>query len=182
MHHPDRRFQGMVERLRSPERLALMEVDRVVDLCLQHIQAASLLDVGTGTAVWAEAFAARGLAVAGVDVSAEMLEHARRYVPTGRFELAAAETLPFDAQAFDLVFLGHVLHETDDPVRALSEARRVSRLRVAVLEWPYRQEEQGPPLEHRLRREQVEGFARSAGLAAVQFTPLDHMDLYLMPI
>ena len=34
--------------------------------------------------------------------------------------------------------LGHVLHETDDPVAALVEARRAARLRVVVLEWPYR--------------------------------------------
>ncbi len=57
--------------------------------------------------------------------------------------------------AFEVAFLGHVLHETDDPVRALSEARRVTTVRVVVLEWPYVQEEEGPPLEHRLTKKRL---------------------------
>ncbi|HTZ51502.1 MAG TPA: hypothetical protein VMF68_07580, partial [Spirochaetia bacterium] len=53
------RFHGGVERLRAPERLALMEVPRVVALSLDGGGFASVLDVGTGAGVFAEAFAAR---------------------------------------------------------------------------------------------------------------------------
>ena len=80
------------------------------------------------------------------------------------------------------MFLGHVLHETDDPVRALAEARRVARLRVAVLEWPYQDEEQGPPLAHRLQPEQIRAFALDAGLTSVESLLLSHMALYSMTI
>jgi ubiquinone/menaquinone biosynthesis C-methylase UbiE len=100
------------------------------------------------------------LAVTGSDPNGDLLAMARRYVPNADFQEAAAEELPFEASSFDLVFLGHVLHEADDQRQALSEARRVGRRKVSVLEWPYRREEQGPPLEHRLRPETIEQLAK----------------------
>jgi hypothetical protein len=74
------------------------------------------------------------------------------------------------------------LHETDDPIGALSEARRVATVRVVVLEWPYMREEQGPPLEHRLSPEKVVKMARLAGLEQVEVLKLAHMDFYRMAI
>ncbi len=168
--------------LRDPQRVARLEVARVVDACLGGLDARSALDVGTGSGIFAEAFAARGLRVAGVDVNPDMLAAARDYVPGGRFEQAPAEALPFDAGAFDVVFMGLVLHETDDAAQALAEARRVARLRVAVLEWPYRDDEMGPPLAHRLSAEAVADLARKAGFAGVETAPLDHMALFLMVV
>ncbi|MGQ9852901.1 MAG: hypothetical protein ACUVTG_05805, partial [Candidatus Oleimicrobiaceae bacterium] len=64
----ERRYSGEVKRLRDPERLARLEVARVVELSLQGISAHRLLDVGVGTSVFAEAFARRGLRVVGIDV------------------------------------------------------------------------------------------------------------------
>ena len=63
--------------------------------------------------------------MSGVDVNPDMVG-------------AAREHLPFADGGFDLVFLGVVLHETDAPPKVLQEARRVARLSVVVLEWPYR--------------------------------------------
>ncbi|GAB4373569.1 MAG: hypothetical protein Kow0062_10730 [Acidobacteriota bacterium] len=174
----DRRFSGRAERLRSPERIALLDVDRVVELSLDGIDARRVLDVGTGTGLFAEAFARRGLEVAGIDPSESFLELASRHVPDGTFRAGAAESIPFDDRSFDVVFLGHVLHEVDDPVRALREAGRVARRRVVVLEWPHVVEDQGPPLEHRLTRQAVERAAREAGLGPVEFTRLPRMELY----
>ena len=45
------RFTGEIERLRTPERVARVEVGRVAELCLSGLQARSMLDVGTGTGV-----------------------------------------------------------------------------------------------------------------------------------
>jgi len=184
-HAPDghihgKRYGSGPERLRSPERLALLEIPRVADLCLEAIRASRALDVGTGTGLFAEAFAARGLQVTGVDSNPAMLEAARRLVPAVTFETGAAEKLPFADGAFDLVMLSQVLHETDDPVTALAEARRTARLRVCVLEWPYVDDDKGPPLLHRLRPSEIEGFARSAGFSSVQRTDLRHLQLYRM--
>jgi len=174
----ERRFQGTAERLRSPERLARLEVSRVIGLCLEGIQAHSVLDVGTGAGVFAEAFAAQGLSVAGIDTNAELLEAARAYVPAGVFREGEAEALPYVDGAFDLAFLGLVLHETDRPLDALREARRVARLRVAVLEWPYREGTLGPPLAHRLSPERIAELAQQAGFAQVEQVGLEHVVLY----
>jgi ubiquinone/menaquinone biosynthesis C-methylase UbiE len=178
----ERRFQGEGDRLRSPERIGLMEISRVVALATEGLASPRVLDVGTGTGVFAEAFAASGFTVVGIDVNPSLLHEARRLVPGVEFEEAPAESIPYTDRSFDLSFLGHVLHEADDPVAALTEARRVSTDRVVVLEWPYLEEEQGPPLWHRLEPEKVKDIARRAGMAIVEHRKLAHMDLYRMPV
>ena len=178
MHN--RRFGGEIERLRSPERLARIDVERVVALSLDGAAARTMLDVGTGSGLFAQAFAARGLRVAGVDLRADMLEAARGFVPAGAFRLAHMEALPFAGGAFSLVFLGHVLHEADDLARALAEAYRVAALRAVVLEWPYAVQEFGPPLEHRLPTAQVEDAARLTGFARVTHHALAFMSLFVL--
>ena len=117
----ERRFHGEPDRLRNPQRVALMEVDRAADLALDGLQAETALDVGTGSGLFAEAFARHGLAVSGVDANPDMLPAAQKYVPLGDFRPGTAEKLPFADAAFDLVFLGHVLHETDRPLEALKK-------------------------------------------------------------
>jgi ubiquinone/menaquinone biosynthesis C-methylase UbiE len=176
-------FHGSPADLRSPDKVAHLEVGRVVDLSLEGIAAGDMLDVGTGSAVFAEAFAARGLRVAGVDGNSEMLTLARGFVPAGDFRLAQAEALPFPAHTFDLVFMGRMLHETDDAVAALREARRVARQRVAVLEWPYLLEEHGPPLEVRLSAERLNELAAKAGYRlGADALPLTHWVLYRLSV
>ena len=176
----ERRFHGEPDRLRRPERVALMEVDRTADLALEGLEASTALDVGTGSGLFAEAFARRGLTVSGVDANPEMLPAAQKYVPLGNFRPGTAEKLPFADAAFDLVFLGHVLHETDRPLEALKEARRVSRRRVAVYEWPYIDETSGPPLAHRISPATVEMLAHQAGFSTIEQFQLDHMVLLLL--
>jgi ubiquinone/menaquinone biosynthesis C-methylase UbiE len=176
----ERRFHGNIERLRSPERLERLEVDRVVELCLGIFPARSMLDVGAGTGIFAEAFAKLGLKVSGIDANPEMLESARVFVPEGRFQTAPAEAIPFRDASFDLVFLGHVLHEADDPLAALREARRVARQGVAVLEWPYIEEAHGPQLAHRLKPETVHALAEQSGFEHIDLHILTHMSLYCM--
>ena len=88
-------YDGTVERLRSPERVARLEVERVVSLCLEAADLRSVLDVGVGSGLFTEAFAQRGLEVAGVDVNPEMLIAARQFVPQGDFCESTAEELPY---------------------------------------------------------------------------------------
>ena len=177
-HTHERRFQGEADRLRAPERLALMEVPRVTGLSSEGLTVKNALDVGTGTGVFAEAFTALGIEVTGIDVNADLLAMAREHVPASQFREAPAEKIPFPDRSFDLVFLGLVLHETDDALAALEEAHRVTRSRVTILEWPYRQEEKGPPLEHRLKPENVADLAAKAGFQSVEIVHLEHMDFY----
>lgn len=177
-HNHERRFQGGADRLRAADRVALLEVDQVVALCVENFTGRTMLDVGTGTGLFAEAFAARGFEVFGIDVNAELLAAARQHVPGGHFQEAPMEQLPFPDQSFDLVFMGLVLHEADDARVALQEARRVARQRVAVLEWPYREEPKGPPMAHRLPPDTIADLAINAGYRQVTSLHLQHMDLY----
>ena len=174
----ERRYHGGPDRLRSPQRMTLLEVPRVVALCSEGLVITSVLDVGTGTGLFAEAFGDGKRRVAGIDPDPDLLTHARSLVPGADFREGIAEKLPFADGSYDLVFLGHVLHETDRPAEALSEARRVARLRVAVLEWPYKEEEHGPPLAHRLEPSAIQARAKAAGFIVVERLTLAHMDLY----
>lgn len=174
----ERRFNGDVERLRSSERIARLEVERTVALSLEGLAIHSLLDVGTGSGIFAEAFQRKGLAVSGVDVNPEMVKVASHLVPGVEFKVSPAESLPYQTGSFDLVFMGLVFHETDDALQALREARRVARQQVVILEWPYLEQEFGPPLAHRLKPAQVAALASQAGFEKVETFNLDHVVLY----
>jgi ubiquinone/menaquinone biosynthesis C-methylase UbiE len=173
-----RRFPLGSEKLRTPERLALLERERVMRLCTDGAHLLSALDVGTGTGVFAETFADASLRVTGIDPNARFLDVARRLVPGVEFLEGVAEHLPFQDASFDLVFLGQVLHETDDPAAALGEARRVALKRVALLEWPYQSEEIGPPLAHRIESSKILELAKSAGFVSIQKIELARLDFY----
>ena len=92
----ERRYNAAIERLRNPERVALLEIERVVGLSLEGLTPANVLDVGTGSGLFAEAFAKRGLAVTGIDTNPDMLAAAKVFVPSGGFVQATFEELPFD--------------------------------------------------------------------------------------
>ncbi len=176
----DRVYHQPIEKLRDPDRLAFLETDKVVKFCLEGINPRTILDVGTGSGIFAEAFFHRGLKVTGVDIQEPMLEAARTYVPGASFHLAPSENLPFEENAFDLVFLGLLLHESEQPLETLKESARVCTLRTAVLEWPYEEGKYGPPLEYRIEPEQLQSLAASAGFSRIRTIPLKLLSLYLL--
>ncbi len=165
-----------------PERVELLKVEQVTELCLEEKKIANVLDVGTGSGLFAESFSKHGLAAWGVDANPEMLEVARQFVPNGDFREGTAESLPYEEASFDLVLLGLVLHESDDPLKALKEARRVSRLRVAILEWPYRDTTFGPPLAHRLKPEDLADLFLEAGFQQWKSIDLSDIILYRLEV
>ncbi len=177
----EKRFNSQVERLRDPGRIARLEVERTASLALNNLNDANtMLDIGTGSGLFAEKFAARGLQVTGLDANPEMLTAARQYVPAGTFHEGIAENLPFPDGSFDLVFMGLLLHETDDTLTALKEAYRVTQKRLAILEWPYEAQDFGPPIEHRLSSDKIVLFAKQAGFTAVHQNRLESLILYLL--
>jgi len=178
----EKRFEGNIERLRAPERVERLEVGQVIDLCLENGPFDNLLDVGTGTGLFAEAFARRGLQVSGVDVNPEMLVAARRFVPGGDFHEGIAEALPFPDDSFDLVFLGVVLHESEHVLKTLQEALRVAMKRVCILEWPYRDQPFGPPPAHRLTPEDLAVYFKQAGFRKWKKTDLTNTVLYCLEV
>lgn len=178
----ERIYNHGADRLRAPERVEKLEVERVVDSCLNGSNIKSLLDIGTGSGLFAEAFNNRGVEVAGVDIKPEMIEAAKRFVPKGDFRVSPAEKLPFDDKTFDAIFLGVVFHEVDDYKKTLEEVKRVARLQIFILEWVYKTEDYGPPLEHRLSEDFVKSLAESVGLNHFQKIPLENLVLYKMSV
>lgn len=85
----------------------------------------SLLDVGCGTGNHLVSLRERGYAVAGVDGSEEMLEHARRNNPGVELKLSDVETLPFQTGQFDFVICIEVLRYLPNIEPAVNEISRV---------------------------------------------------------
>lgn len=178
----EKRFEGNIARLRNPERIARLDVKWVISLSLEHANFKSALDIGTGTGVFAEGFAKRGVSVYGVDVNPKMLPAARMYVPAAFFSAATAERLPYEDARFDLVFMGLLLHESDEQVQVLREARRVARIRVCILEWAYREEDFGAQLGQRLAPDMLEKMAKQAGFNKFEEVPLTKLIFYRLTI
>jgi ubiquinone/menaquinone biosynthesis C-methylase UbiE len=174
----EKRFKGNIDRLRAPERVARLEVDRVVDLCLEGGSVGSVLEVGMGTGLFAEAFSRRAIAVTGIDTNPEMVIASRSYIPDGNFQEGLAEEVPYPDHSFDLVFLGLLLHESDEPLKTLTEAHRVARKRVCILEWPYREQPFGPPLAHRMDPEVLIGLFHKAGFRKWKVIELTNTSFY----
>lgn len=91
-----------------------------------------VLDLGCGSLVVAAAIEEHaGVRVVGLD----RLAFARRRVPFVRY---SGGTVPFRDRSFDTVVLAFVLHHCEDGgIEVLTEARRVARKRILVLEDAY---------------------------------------------
>jgi ubiquinone/menaquinone biosynthesis C-methylase UbiE len=173
----DRVYNRGIERLRSPERVERLEVERVVDLCINE-NIKSVLDIGTGSALFAEAFHKKGFNISGIDSNPEMIEAAKQFAPEGIFKLAPAENIPFEDNSFDITFFGLVFHEVDDYLKALKEAFRVSTVGTFLLEWNYAKEEFGPPIEHRLKSGFIKKISKEIGYNSFEEIKLNDLTLY----
>jgi SAM-dependent methyltransferase len=92
-----------------------------------------VLDCGCGAGRFARMAADRGASVAGIDASEEMIAIAAARVPEGEFRPGDIEALPWAENSFDVVTGFSAFQFADDKVRALAEARRVSRRWVVVV-------------------------------------------------
>ena len=96
------------------------------------LQGKKVLDVATGGGHTALAFAKAGAAVTATDLTPEMLQAAQTFVKANggeavQFVPAAAESLPFEPESFDLVTCRIAAHHFADPERFVREAARVLR-------------------------------------------------------
>ena len=148
---------------------------------------ATVLDIGTGAAGHIGRFLAdRGFAVTGVDLSAGVIETARRLNPGMSFVAADFRALPQAESTVDAVVAFYVfIYGTDDDiVRGLSEVRRVlkpgGRLLAAVhgaLDDRPRVEVftdfQGTPVDIAMRHSSPATFAGLAERAGLRIEALD---------
>ena len=121
--HPQR-WQRL---LANQERPRLAYFDRIVP----QWQGTTVLDLGCGGGLTAEALARRGACVIGIDPSTASLEAARCHAQaTGlsiHYQAGVGEALPLATQAVDRVVCVEVLEHVDDPQHLLREVRRVLR-------------------------------------------------------
>ncbi|MFI7120292.1 methyltransferase domain-containing protein [Amycolatopsis sp. NPDC049868] len=85
---------------------------------------AAVIDVGCGAGLAVSELSSRGVRAVGVDLSAEMIDEARRRSPEGDFLLGDAYALPVDG-GFAGYRADKVFHELAEPELAIVEARRV---------------------------------------------------------
>lgn len=175
----ERRYQNDINGLRNSERIERLDLEKISNFALIDLpNMDSLLDIGTGSGLFAEKFSSLNIQVTGLDVNPEMIRAAMQYLPNVNFQIGIAEKLPFHDNAFDLVFMGFLLHETDNHIAAMNEAYRVARFRLTVLEWPDKDQTNGPPSHHRLSHNQIVKFADQAGFLNFKKNILNSAVLY----
>ncbi len=147
----ERIYNQNPDKLRTKERIKRLNLQKIISICLKQGPIKTLLDIGTGSGLFAEEFFKNGVNVTGIDINKKMIKSAKKYLPECEFIVAKAESLPFRKNSFDAVFFGLVLHEVDSFTDAIVEANRVSRKFIFILEWKYKKEDFGPPMKHRLK-------------------------------
>jgi SAM-dependent methyltransferase len=101
-----------------------------------------ILDVATGTGWTARRVAARGAAVTGIDLGADLIEAAKSAAADARlkidFRIGDAEKLAFKDQSFDAIISTCGVMFVRDPQAAAAELARVCRKggRLGLTTWP----------------------------------------------
>lgn len=92
---------------------------------------AQVLDVGCGNGLLAHALKKKrpDLTIRGIDVLIQQESH----IPVEPFD---GRTIPHEDASFDVVMFVDVLHHTEDPMRLLCEAVRVTRRTILIKDHP----------------------------------------------
>ncbi len=174
-HHTHVFDPAMVERLLGEERRKLLTVERVLDAA-GISSGQTVIDFGCGPGYLTLPAAERagaGSTVYGVDVQAELLEVCRRNADEAglgnvQTVLSVDGAVPLPDGTADRILISLVLHETEDPVVFLRDARRLLAPdgSIAIIELVKRDYPHGGPSGPRVSSEDVVRFASNAGLVA----------------
>jgi SAM-dependent methyltransferase len=170
LHGPEQ-VGEYIERLASPERVAELQVDLVLEK-LALPDDAAVGDLGCGPGVFAIPLAQRlphGVVFAS-DVEPRQLDCLRERLHENGLAnvvpvLASYDDPHFPPRALDLVLIVDTLHHIEDRERYLSRLRDVLRPdgRLAVLEYKPGALPVGPPADHKLVAGELERTLRAAG-------------------
>ena len=97
----------------------------------------NILDAGCGAGGLSSLAVQFGADVCGLDAAESLIAIARQEAPRGDFRIGDLEALPYADHTFDVVLAANSVQYADDPVAALSELKRVTRLggRIAIGVW-----------------------------------------------
>ncbi|MEI7616176.1 MAG: methyltransferase domain-containing protein [Actinomycetota bacterium] len=81
-------------------------------------------------------------------------------IKTGEYDLK----LPDESVTFALIV--NVLHEIEDKVQFMAEIKRILKPegKIAIIEWEKENMEMGPPIEHRIGKEETGALLKSLGI------------------
>jgi ubiquinone/menaquinone biosynthesis C-methylase UbiE/DNA-binding transcriptional ArsR family regulator len=156
--------------------------DRVTSLAIEKLLPRNLrlADIGCGTGSLTFELARFAGKVVGVDLSREMLRHARalarqRQLRNVEFRQGDALDLPFESHHVDATFCVMVLHFLPDPQRAISELCRITRRGGTVILVDVVKHQQDWMREHMAHRwlgfekGHIEAWFRQAGVTRVDY-------------
>jgi ArsR family transcriptional regulator len=148
---------------------------------LQLLATGDVLDIASGDGVTAELLAPHAHSIVCVDSSERVVEAAaKRLKPFTNVRVLQGDMHALDLgdQRFDLVLMLHALTYAEDPARTVAEAARMlrpgGRLLAATL-GRHDHRAAVEPFDHRnlgFSSEQLEGFARAAGLEVLNCSRL----------
>ncbi len=107
------------------------QIDRLVQL--SEIKASdNALDIACGTGLVTNAFAKHCQHITGIDLTQAMIDLATKSsmdqrLANVRYQQGDAESLPFDAESFDLVVTRYSIHHIENPAKAFAEISRVCK-------------------------------------------------------
>lgn len=160
-----------IERLLRPDRLGKVNPEEF--LRSEGLkQGMSFADVGCGPGFFS-APASRIVGEKGVvyaiDTQDEMLNELKRRADAENVKAikSSENSIPLEDNVSDFVLLAYVLHEAESKDVFLKEARRILKpgAILLLLDWEKRVEEDGPPFEDRLEREEASRLLREAGFS-----------------
>lgn len=118
--------------------------------------------------------------VVGVDIDDEALHRLETKAQTENIDNistihSAAETVVIKEGVADFVFLGTVLHDFNDPVKVLKNAKEMLKENGLIYnyDWQKIRQTKGPPYDIRFSKEHVEQLALESGLVVVSSTDIN---------
>ncbi len=94
-------------------------------LLMRRAGVTRVLEVGCGTGRWLKELKSAFWQIVGLDLSAGMLEEAKRRNPANGLVRATAGWLPFESWSFDFVYCVNAIHHFESPQAFVREAGRV---------------------------------------------------------
>lgn len=166
-------------KLESPERYKILPPFKTLKvMCLKKEDI--MIDIGCGTGYFtipaSEIIGPEGKVI-GVDISEQMLDEVRKKIEnqSSNIELVLSDNvqLPIKDSLGTFALLSNVLHEAEDMMVMLSEAKRILKPggRIAIIEWEKREMPMGPPIEHRLHQNEILNMVMEAGFTMAKTSP-----------
>lgn len=145
-----------LEKLESADRYeAMMPEERLRKAGIQ--QGDAVLDIGSGTGFYTRAaarLAGENGQVIGIDILSEMLEKSKELgvEPNMEYRLSEESSFPVEDDSMDWAIMTNLYHELEQPEQFIREIHRVLKKSgsVYVTDWLPKEQEDGPPVEHRI--------------------------------